>query len=191
MSQMQGNDSNSDDSYSDDDSPKRRRDLLTRRPSYHRILKDITSPDMAGELRLFKCYVWCWHCMWLIFVLVGSDGLHAIQTSGGGGTIQYTQSQDGQPFFVPGECIIVDLNDLLSGKMCLLKFVAASNVFTIAHSVVTHEFCIQFQREQRLLCFSSLQPDYFFWTVNISQYNTPNGFVAQNANILQNNQRNK
>lgn len=34
----------------------------------------------------------------------GADGLHSIQTSGGGGTIvQYaTQNQDGQ-FFVPGE----------------------------------------------------------------------------------------
>lgn len=60
MSQMQGNDSYSDDSNSDgDDTPKRRRDLLTRRPSYHRILKDITSPDMAGELTLFKRYVRC------------------------------------------------------------------------------------------------------------------------------------
>lgn len=46
-------DTNSDnDSYSDDDSPKRRRDLLTRRPSYHRILKDITGPDIAGN---YKC----------------------------------------------------------------------------------------------------------------------------------------
>lgn len=49
MNQLQGTDTNSEDSYSDDDSPKRRRDLLTRRPSYHRILKDITGPDIAGE----------------------------------------------------------------------------------------------------------------------------------------------
>lgn len=47
-------DTNSDnDSFSDDDSPKRRRDLLTRRPSYHRILKDITGPDIAGNH--YKC----------------------------------------------------------------------------------------------------------------------------------------
>lgn len=79
MNQLQGTDTNSDDSYSDDDSPKRRRDLLTRRPSYHRILKDITGPDIAG-----------------------SDGLHAIQTSGSGTIVQYTtSSQDGQQFFVP------------------------------------------------------------------------------------------
>lgn len=54
MNQLQGTDTNSEDSYSDDDSPKRRRDLLTRRPSYHRILKDITGPDIAGE-----CYERC------------------------------------------------------------------------------------------------------------------------------------
>lgn len=44
------NDTNSDDdSFSEEDSPKRRRDLLTRRPSYHRILKEITGPDIAGK----------------------------------------------------------------------------------------------------------------------------------------------
>lgn len=55
-SQMQLNDTNSDDdSFSDETSPKRRRDLLTRRPSYHRILKDITGPDIAGTtLNSFK-----------------------------------------------------------------------------------------------------------------------------------------
>ncbi|XP_065155323.1 cyclic AMP-responsive element-binding protein 1 isoform X4 [Atheta coriaria] len=34
-------DPNSDDSYSDDESPKKRRDLLTRRPSYRKILNDL------------------------------------------------------------------------------------------------------------------------------------------------------
>ena len=51
-----GNDSNSDDSFSDEDSPKRRRDLLTRRPSYHRILKEITSPDISGETLEFNVF---------------------------------------------------------------------------------------------------------------------------------------
>lgn len=57
------NDSMSDD---DDDSLKRRRDLLTRRPSYHRILKDITGPDIAGNYK-------CKHCRFslLSFSLVG------------------------------------------------------------------------------------------------------------------------
>lgn len=50
MNQVHVTDTNSDDdSFSDDDSPKRRRDLLTRRPSYHRILKDITGPDIASK----------------------------------------------------------------------------------------------------------------------------------------------
>ena len=41
----------------------------------------------------------------IIFFSQGSDGMHAIQTSGSGSTIvQYTtQSQDGQQFFVPGK----------------------------------------------------------------------------------------
>ncbi|XP_032455931.1 cyclic-AMP response element binding protein isoform X29 [Nasonia vitripennis] len=34
-------DDNSDDSYSDDESPKKRRDLLSRRPSYRKILNDL------------------------------------------------------------------------------------------------------------------------------------------------------
>ncbi|XP_037028623.1 cyclic AMP response element-binding protein B isoform X4 [Bradysia coprophila] len=92
MNQLQGTDTNSEDSYSDDDSPKRRRDLLTRRPSYHRILKDITGPDIAvlpaATLQITN--------------VQGSDGLHAIQTSGSGTIVQYTtSSQDGQQFFVP------------------------------------------------------------------------------------------
>jgi len=87
-------DTNSDnDSLSDDDSPKRRRDLLTRRPSYHRILKDITGPDIA---------VLPASAALQIAGVQGGDGL--IQTGGSGGAIvQYaTQNQDGQ-FFVPDQ----------------------------------------------------------------------------------------
>lgn len=38
----------------------------------------------------------------------GTDGLHAIQTSGSGSTIvQYTtQNQDGQQFYVPRKCLL-------------------------------------------------------------------------------------
>ncbi|XP_055680506.1 cyclic AMP response element-binding protein B isoform X1 [Lutzomyia longipalpis] len=93
--QVQVNDTNSeDDSITDDESPKRRRDLLTRRPSYHRILKEISGPDIAvlptTTLQITN--------------VQGGDptgSLHTISTPGGGGTIvQYTQGQDGQ-FFVP------------------------------------------------------------------------------------------
>ncbi|XP_055303580.1 cyclic AMP response element-binding protein B isoform X3 [Sitodiplosis mosellana] len=93
--QVHATDTNSDnDSMSDDDSLKRRRDLLTRRPSYHRILKDITGPDIAvlptSALQIAG--------------VQSADGLHAIQTGGSGGTIvQYAaQNPDGQ-FFVPAE----------------------------------------------------------------------------------------
>lgn len=42
--------SDEDDSCSDDDAAsRRRRDMLTRRPSYHKILKEISGPDMSGE----------------------------------------------------------------------------------------------------------------------------------------------
>lgn len=64
------NTNSDDDSFSDDDSPKRRRDLLTRRPSYHRILKDITGPDIAGN---YKCkhfsfeFLFDFFCFFLIF----------------------------------------------------------------------------------------------------------------------------
>ncbi|XP_065155321.1 cyclic AMP-responsive element-binding protein 1 isoform X3 [Atheta coriaria] len=40
-------DPNSDDSYSDDESPKKRRDLLTRRPSYRKILNDLGGGEIA------------------------------------------------------------------------------------------------------------------------------------------------
>lgn len=42
--------SEDDDSCSDEDAASRkRRDMLTRRPSYHKILKEISGPDMSGE----------------------------------------------------------------------------------------------------------------------------------------------
>lgn len=42
--------SDDDDSCSDEDAASRkRRDQLTRRPSYHKILKEISGPDMSGE----------------------------------------------------------------------------------------------------------------------------------------------
>lgn len=67
--QFNATDTNSDnDSGSDDDSLKRRRDLLTRRPSYHRILKDITGPDIAGN---YKCnhYRFSWFLFYFIYFI--------------------------------------------------------------------------------------------------------------------------
>lgn len=40
-------DSDGDSDLSDDDSPKKRRDLLTRRPSYRKILNDLGGGEMG------------------------------------------------------------------------------------------------------------------------------------------------
>ncbi|XP_013182295.1 PREDICTED: cyclic AMP response element-binding protein B isoform X4 [Papilio xuthus] len=78
-----------DDSCSDDESPKRKyREMLTRRPSYRKILNDLGGAEIAvipaGALQT-------------------ESGLHTLAVSGaaGGGTIvQYATNQDGQ-FYVP------------------------------------------------------------------------------------------
>lgn len=44
----------SDDSYSDEESPKKRRDILTRRPSYRKILNDLGGGEIAGKKNLFS-----------------------------------------------------------------------------------------------------------------------------------------
>lgn len=44
------NDTNSDDSYTDDESPKKRRDLLVRRPSYRKILNDLGGGEIGMVL---------------------------------------------------------------------------------------------------------------------------------------------
>ncbi|XP_063378082.1 cyclic AMP response element-binding protein B isoform X4 [Cydia fagiglandana] len=81
----------SDDSCSDDDSPKRKyREMLTRRPSYRKILNDLGGAEIAvipaGALQT-------------------DGGLHTLAVSGGAGggaIVQYaTTNQDGQ-FYVPG-----------------------------------------------------------------------------------------
>lgn len=49
----------SDDSdLSDDDSPKKRRDLLTRRPSYRKILNDLGGGEI-GKNSLMTCLYVC------------------------------------------------------------------------------------------------------------------------------------
>ncbi|XP_058445139.1 cyclic AMP response element-binding protein B isoform X2 [Malaya genurostris] len=74
-------DTNSDDTLSDDETPKKRRDLLTRRPSYRKILSDLGGAEIANAQS------------------PDGPGLHAIAATGGG-VVQYTQAQDGQ-IYVP------------------------------------------------------------------------------------------
>lgn len=48
-------DAGSDDSLSnDDDSTKKRRDILTRRPSYRKILNDLGGGEIAGNIPACK-----------------------------------------------------------------------------------------------------------------------------------------
>ncbi|XP_055587434.1 cyclic AMP response element-binding protein B isoform X2 [Uranotaenia lowii] len=75
-------DTNSDDTMSDDESsPKKRRDLLTRRPSYRKILSDLGGAEIANTQS-------------------ENPGLHALAAATGGGVVQYSQAQDGQ-IYVP------------------------------------------------------------------------------------------
>lgn len=46
-------DSDADSDLSDDDSPKKRRDLLTRRPSYRKILNDLGGGEIGMNFQLF------------------------------------------------------------------------------------------------------------------------------------------
>ncbi|CAK1552065.1 unnamed protein product [Leptosia nina] len=103
----------SDDSGSDDESPKRKyREMLTRRPSYRKILNDLggaeiaenrmgTKPGLENEVSLSSS---------LSFAPVipagtiqTDSGLHtlAVSGTGGGAIVQYATNQDGQ-FYVPG-----------------------------------------------------------------------------------------
>ncbi|XP_072944202.1 cyclic AMP response element-binding protein B isoform X5 [Epargyreus clarus] len=78
----------SDDSCSDDESPKRKyREMLTRRPSYRKILNDLG----GGEIAVIPAGA-----------LQTESGLHTLAVSGapGGGAIVQYANQDGQ-FYVP------------------------------------------------------------------------------------------
>lgn len=48
------NDTNSESSYTDDEAPKKRRDLLTRRPSYRKILNDLGGGEIGILLSAFS-----------------------------------------------------------------------------------------------------------------------------------------
>ncbi|XP_063531103.1 cyclic AMP response element-binding protein B isoform X2 [Cydia strobilella] len=105
----------SDDSCSDDDSPKRKyREMLTRRPSYRKILNDLGGAEIADNR--MGCRAGCENEVSLSSPLsfAGSvipagalqtdGGLHTLAVSGGAGggaIVQYaTTNQDGQ-FYVP------------------------------------------------------------------------------------------
>ncbi|XP_019888764.1 cyclic AMP-responsive element-binding protein 1 isoform X4 [Ooceraea biroi] len=92
----------SDDSFSDDDSPKKRRDILTRRPSYRKILNDLG----GGEITVIPAGT-----IQIATQGEGVPGLHTLTMSNaataGGAIVQYAQGQDTQ-FFVPGGVVAED-----------------------------------------------------------------------------------
>ncbi|XP_043465431.1 cyclic AMP-responsive element-binding protein 1 isoform X4 [Leptopilina heterotoma] len=92
----------SDDSYSDEESPKKRRDILTRRPSYRKILNDLG----GGEIAVIPAGT-----IQIATQGEGVPGLHTLTMSNsataGGTIVQYAQGQDTQ-FFVPGHGVVVE-----------------------------------------------------------------------------------
>ncbi|XP_015515183.1 cyclic AMP-responsive element-binding protein 1 isoform X4 [Neodiprion pinetum] len=125
----------SDDSFSDEESPKKRRDILTRRPSYRKILNDLGGGEIAeGRLPPLESSSECdsnvdsevsSHSLHYQTVIPagtiqiatqgeGVPGLHTLTMSNaataGGAIVQYAQGQDAQ-FFVPaytGHGVVVE-----------------------------------------------------------------------------------
>ncbi|XP_038215538.1 cyclic AMP response element-binding protein B isoform X1 [Zerene cesonia] len=104
----------SDESGSDDESPKRKyREMLTRRPSYRKILNDLggaeiaenrmgTKPGPENEVSLSSPLSFA--PVIPAGALQTESGLHTLAvsgTTGGGAIVQYATNQDGQ-FYVPG-----------------------------------------------------------------------------------------
>ncbi|XP_019866404.1 cyclic AMP-dependent transcription factor ATF-1 isoform X2 [Aethina tumida] len=104
----------SDDSFSEDESsPKKRRDLLTRRPSYRKILNDLggetkveqTSSEGDSELSSHSIPYHTVLPATAIQISSGEGGqsIHTLtmtNATAGGAIVQYAQ---GQEFFVPGQ----------------------------------------------------------------------------------------
>ncbi|XP_024944551.1 cyclic AMP-responsive element-binding protein 1 isoform X12 [Cephus cinctus] len=95
----------SDDSFSDEESPKNRRDILTRRPSYRKILNDLG----GGEIAVIPAGT-----IQITTQGEGVPGLHTLTMSNaataGGAIVQYAQGPDAQ-FFVPahtGHGVVVE-----------------------------------------------------------------------------------
>ncbi|CAH0554959.1 unnamed protein product [Brassicogethes aeneus] len=116
-----------DDSFSDDEtSPKKRRDLLTRRPSYRKILNDLGGGEIAetkveqtsseGDSELSSHSIPYHTVLPATAIQIssgeGGQGIHTLtmtNSTAGGAIVQYAQ---GQEFFVP----VVAQSGSLSGS---------------------------------------------------------------------------
>ncbi|XP_068899292.1 cyclic AMP-responsive element-binding protein 1 isoform X2 [Tenebrio molitor] len=111
-------DAASDDSFSEEESPKKRRDLLTRRPSYRKILNDLGGGEIA-ETKVeqisseadseLSSHSIPYHAVLPGAIQIsggkGTQGIHTLtmtNSTAGGAIVQYAQ---GQEFFVPGEFV--------------------------------------------------------------------------------------
>ncbi|KAL1495050.1 hypothetical protein ABEB36_010531 [Hypothenemus hampei] len=113
----------SDDSFSEEESPKKRHDLLTRRPSYRKILNDLGGGEIAGFVTMFaepkiepnsseadselSSHSIPYHTVLPATAIQissgeGGQGIHTLtmtNATAGGAIVQYSP---GQEFFVPG-----------------------------------------------------------------------------------------
>ncbi|XP_044261338.1 cyclic AMP-responsive element-binding protein 1 isoform X4 [Tribolium madens] len=104
----------SEDSFSEEESPKKRRDLLTRRPSYRKILNDLGGGEIA-ETKVeqisseadseLSSHSIPYHTVLPGAIQIsggkGAQGIHTLtmtNSTAGGAIVQYAQ---GQEFFVP------------------------------------------------------------------------------------------
>ncbi|XP_014615430.1 PREDICTED: cyclic AMP-responsive element-binding protein 1 isoform X6 [Polistes canadensis] len=122
----------SDDSFTDEESPKTRSNILTRRPSYRKILNDLGGGEITdGRLPPIESSSECdsnvdsevsSHSLHYQTVIPagaiqiatqgeGVPGLHTLTMSNaataGGTIVEYTQTQDAQ-YFVPGHGVVVE-----------------------------------------------------------------------------------
>ncbi|XP_015840209.1 cyclic AMP-responsive element-binding protein 1 isoform X17 [Tribolium castaneum] len=118
----------SEDSFSEEESPKKRRDLLTRRPSYRKILNDLGGGEIA-ETKVeqisseadseLSSHSIPYHTVLPGAIQIsggkGAQGIHTLtmtNSTAGGAIVQYAQ---GQEFFVPGSVAVVAQGANISG----------------------------------------------------------------------------
>ncbi|XP_044261346.1 cyclic AMP-responsive element-binding protein 1 isoform X5 [Tribolium madens] len=114
----------SEDSFSEEESPKKRRDLLTRRPSYRKILNDLGGETKVEQISSEADSELSSHSIPYHTVLPGAiqisggkgaQGIHTLtmtNSTAGGAIVQYAQ---GQEFFVPGSVAVVAQGANISG----------------------------------------------------------------------------
>ena len=104
-------DSDGDSEFSDDDSPKKRRDLLTRRPSYRKILNDLGGGEIGKAFLSLSSESNCDRLglskenRFLGGTILSQGGNQGEQSSlhGGGSIVQYSGQDGNLVSYVPGK----------------------------------------------------------------------------------------